>query len=151
LRAVTTVDVFKHAERIEAIAATIYAFFARQFAGDEKARALFKRLEAEEIQHATRVRLLAARYVADRRLIERFGHSAELEACLHIAEAALVEVNAGAWGADVTAVKLRLAELEIRLARAHAQAIAEGGHPALRDFFRQLALQDEAHAQLLKP
>jgi hypothetical protein len=148
---VTTFDVFKCAERIEAVAAAIYASFARQFAGDEQIRGLFVRLEAEEIQHAARVRLLASRYRSDTKLLDRVSGAAELEACLHAAETALAEVSQGAWGQDLAAIKLRLALLETQLSKAHAQAIAADGHPALRDFFRQLALQDEAHVALLKP
>jgi hypothetical protein len=148
---VTTFDVFRVAESIESIAAAIYAACARQFAGDEQGRALFARLEAEELQHASRIRLLATQYRTDRRLLERVAGAAELQGCLRVAEDALSEVQGGAWGADLAAVKLRLADLETRLSRAHAQTIALDGHPALRDFFRQLALQDEAHARLLEP
>lgn len=150
-RAVTTFDVFRSAERIELVAAAIYAAIAKQLAADEKLRALFVRLEAEELQHASRVRLLASRYRSDRRLLARVGDGAPLEACLRLAEEALADVSAGAWGQDVAALKLRLAALETELSRAHAQAIAEDGDPALRDFFRQLALQDEAHVALLRP
>lgn len=147
----TTLDVFRAAERIETIAANIYALCAQQFASDAQARALFARLEAEEQQHASRIRLLAARYRTDRKLLERFAGGGELEECLRIAEAALAEASRGAWGSDLRAVKGRLAELETQLSRAHAQVIAQDGHPALRDFFQQLALQDEAHVQLLRP
>lgn len=147
----TTFDVFRCAERIEAFAAEIYAAVAQQFADDDEARGLFKRLEAEEIQHASRVRLLASRYRGDTKILDRVSGAAELEACLRTAEAALSEVRGGAWGGDLAAIKARLATLEHQLARAHAQVIAQDGHPALRDFFRQLALQDEAHVALLEP
>lgn len=147
----TSFDAFKVAERIEAVAAAIYAAVARQFASDERARALFVRLEAEELQHASRIRLLASQYRSDRRLLERFTGGAELAACLRLAEGALAEVLGGAWGSDLAAVKARLADLEAKISSAHAQALAQDGHPALRDFFRQLALQDEAHVQLLEP
>lgn len=146
----TTFDVFGRAERIETIAAAIYAAVAKQFADDEQARALFVRLEAEEVQHASRVRLLAGRYRVDRKLLERVAGVAELDACLAQAEAALAEVTAGAWGRDLAAIKARLALLETQLASAHAHVMAEDGHPGLREFFRQLALQDDAHVALLK-
>lgn len=147
----TSFDAFKVAERIEAVAAAIYATVARQFASDEQARALFARLEAEELQHASRIRLLASQYRSDRRLLERFTGGAELAGCLRLVEGALAEVLGGAWGSDLPAVKRRLADLEAQLSTAHAQALAQDGHPALRDFFRQLALQDEGHVQLLEP
>jgi hypothetical protein len=148
---VTRFDVFQMAERIEMINAAIYGAVAKQFAGDERARALFARLEAEELQHASRVRLLATQYRTDRKLLERFPGTAELEGCLRLAEDALAEAQAGVLGTELSAVKARLADLEARLSRAHAQSIAQDGHPGLRDFFRKLALQDEAHVGLLAP
>jgi rubrerythrin len=146
---VTTFEVFKTAERIENVAAAIYAFFAKQFADDPDLRALFVRLETEEQQHASRVRLLASRYRSDSKLLANVPGGPELDACLAQAEAALAEVQAGAWGRELAGIKERLARLEAQMAGAHAQAIAKDGHPALRDFFRQLALQDEAHLALL--
>lgn len=145
----TTFDVFKTAERIETIAASIYAAVAKRFAADEKARALFGRLEQEEVQHAARVRLLASRYRGDKKILAKIPGVAELESCLALAEAALAEVLAGTWGGDLAATKLRLVQLEGVLSKAHAQTIAKDGDPSLRDFFRQLALQDDAHAALL--
>lgn len=145
----TTFDVFKKAERIETTAASIYAAIAKRFAEDEPVRTLFARLEQEEIQHASRVRLLASRYRGDKRILSRVPGVAELEVCLAQAEAALAEVLAGGWGRDLAPIKARLAQLEGQLSRAHAQVIAEDGDPSLRDFFRQLALQDDAHAALL--
>lgn len=145
----TTFDVFKRAERIEGIAAAIYAALAKQFSADATASALFARLEAEEVQHASRVRLLASRYRSDTRILEKVPGVAELEICLAQAETALAEVVAGSWGSDLARVKGRLAQLEAQLAKAHSHVIAEDGHPSLRDFFRQLALQDDGHAALL--
>jgi rubrerythrin len=151
VRRVTTLDVFRCAERIEAIAAAIYAALAQQFADDAPTRALFARLEHEEHQHAARIRLLARRYRADRTLLERFSAVTELQECLRVSEQALAEVLAGAWGRELVEVKTRLLELEARIGQAHAQAISHEGHPALRAFFEQLALQDEAHLELLRP
>jgi hypothetical protein len=147
---VPTLDVFRRAERIEVVSAAIYAALAKQFAGDAAARALFARLEQEELQHAARVRLLASRYRSDRTLLERFEGAEALGACLRDAEQALSEVLQGAWGDDLVAVKARAAELETRLGQAHAHAVAREGHPALREFFEQLALQDDAHLDLLR-
>lgn len=145
----TTFDVFRTAERIEAVAAAIYAEVAKRFAADEKARALFARLEQEELQHASRVRLLASRYRGDTRILPKVPGVADLESCLSHAEAALADVRAGAWDGDVAETRRRLVQLEGLLSRAHAQTIAKDGDPSLRDFFRQLALQDDAHAALL--
>jgi rubrerythrin len=149
LRAVTTWDVFRRAERIEALAAAIYGSLAKQFAGDPDARALFARLEQEELQHAARVRLLASRYRGDKKILENVAGAAEIEACVAVVEKALAEVAAGEWGTDLVEIRRRLVALEGELHEAHAQCMSTGGHPALRDFFRQLALQDDGHAALL--
>jgi rubrerythrin len=147
---VSTFEVLKRAERIEAIAASIYGFFAKQFADDPKVRALFARLEAEELQHASRVRLLASSYRSDSKVLGTLTVGPELEACVAQAEAALAEVQAGRWGKDLPAIADRLSLLEHDLAKAHAQILAQDANPALRDFFRQLAQQDEAHVALLR-
>lgn len=146
----STFELFKRAELIETIAAEIYALCARRFASDEKARALFVRLEAEEVQHAARIRLLAGRYRSDSRLVARVSGASELDACLAAAEQVRAELGAESFGADLRVLKARLAELEARLSHAHAQALAQEADPAVLDFFRQLALQDEAHVQLLR-
>lgn len=147
----TSLDVFGCAERIEAIAAAIYGVFAKQFADDPAAHGLFARLELEEYQHAARIRLLGSQYRKDRKLIERFTGTAELVACLRTGEQALAEALAGTWGDNLIAVKTRLLELEAQLGKAHANLIAQDGLPALRQFFEQLALQDAAHRELLRP
>jgi rubrerythrin len=144
-------DVFRCAERIEAVSAAIYAALAKRFDGDDAARVLFARLEQEELQHAARVRLLANRYRADRTLLARFEGAPALEACLRDAEQALRQVIHGEWGTDLADAKAHVAELEERLARAHAEVVARAGHPALREFFERLALQDGAHRELLRP
>lgn len=146
----TTYDLLARAERIEATAAAIYAALAVQFARNPAARSLFEALAAEELQHASRVRLLAARYKHDGKLV-RNGPSRvpALEACLADAQAALADIRAGRWGADFAATKRRLGELEDCLAKAHAEVIARDANPDLRLFFEQLARQDEAHARLL--
>jgi len=147
----STFDLFKSAERIEALAGAIYGALANQFCDDEPTRAMFAKLEAEELQHASRVRLLAGAYRADSKLIGRVAGAAELEGCCAAAEAALAEVLAGAWAQDLAGIKRRLAVLELDMAKAHAHFLSQDGHPGLRDFFRQLADQDDAHLALLEP
>jgi rubrerythrin len=148
---VSTFELFKCAERIEAVSAALYAALARRFRDDPEAHALFVRLGAEELQHASRIRLVAASYRNDSGVLERVRGAKELEACLAESERALADVEAGIWGSDVTQVKRRLRFLEAELSRAHAHTLLEDGDPGLRDFFRQLAAQDAAHAELLKP
>ena len=146
----STYQLFERAERIEAVSARIYGALARTFRADPGARELFARLEAEEDQHATRVRLLAAHYRHDPKLPVAADASA-LDACLDGATRALSEIEAGRWGSDLEEVKRRLAALEARCAAAHAHLIAASASPALREFFAALAEQDEAHARLLAP
>jgi rubrerythrin len=138
------------AERIEALSAELYGLLAERFRAEPEASGLFLRLECEETQHASRIRLLAARYGHDARLLGRAGaETAFLEGLVARAEEVVGEVRAGGWGNDLDEVKRRLAETELLFCNAHAQFLAEGGHPLLREFFAQLAEQDEAHAQLL--
>lgn len=144
----TTWQLLERAERVEAVSAKIYAALARRFRGEPTVHSLFGRLEAEELQHASRVRLLAAHHRNDTKLAVDAG-AAELDACIEEATGALSEIEAGLWPADLAEVKRRLRALEDRLARAHAELLARDAPPSLRSFFASLAAQDEAHARLL--
>jgi len=147
-----TYELLRLAERIELLSARLYALLAEQFRGDREASELFLRLESEEAQHASRIRLLAARYRHDAKLLERVSVEPRfLEELLRRGEAIVAEVAAGAWGDDLRAVKRRLGDLELEFCHAHAHFLSEDGHPALRAFFAQLSEQDEAHARLLSP
>jgi hypothetical protein len=145
----STFDVFRKAERVETVSAEIYAALARRFSDDPDAYALFVQLEAEELQHASRVRLLAATYRNDSKLVGAVHGGEELAACLSEAEAALAEVQAGRWGSTLGEVLKRLARLEDRLVLAHANLLALNAGGGLREFFEQLARMDDAHVQLL--
>jgi rubrerythrin len=147
---VTTYQLFDRAEKIELLSARVYAALSQVFAGDPEVRALFARLEAEEQQHASRVRLLAAHYRNDPKL-QVDAPAAELDRCVEEAGRALAEIEAGLWPADVAEVKRRLRELEDRLGRAHAHLLATAATPSLHAFFVALAEQDAAHARLLAP
>lgn len=145
-----TYDLLRLAGRIEALSAELYGLLAERFRGDPEASGLFLRLECEEAQHASRIRLLAARYRHDGKLLGSVGaDGALLEGLVRRAEELVGEVRAGGFGDDLAAVKRRLAETEHLFCQAHAQFLSDGGHPELRAFFAQLAEQDEAHAQLL--
>ncbi len=147
----TTYDLFDVAERVEVVAAEIYGELATRHGDDPEARALFARLHDEELQHAARVRLLAGRYRQDPRVLERAASDPEeLRRVVADAEATLAEIRAGWWGDSVADAKGRLAEMEDRLARAHADRLAREAHPALREFFEQLAAQDRGHRELLR-
>ncbi len=144
----TTYKLFETAERIEATAAEIYHVLADQLSGDPEAQDLFQRLEAEELQHASRVRLLAARYRHDPRLLGPSPDSAGLDRLLSEAQQALAAVRAGAVARTPAEARAWAAELEETFARAHAELIASAGHPGLREFFTQLAEQDRGHREL---
>jgi len=145
----TNFDLFGRAERIEIVAAAIYGALAKRFREDADAEELFTRLEAEELQHANRIRLLASAYRTDPKLLAKVSGGDELDTCLTEAEDALHEVQTGGWGPGLDDVKQRLGLLEVRLAKAHANMLALNGNGVLRDFFERLALMDDAHARLL--
>lgn len=141
-------QLFQRAERVEWLSARVYGALKLRFEGDTAARSLFVRLEAEEEQHAKRVRLLAAHYSHDRALTVD-ADAGDLELCAAACEEAIAEIEAGAWGTDLAEVKRRLFELETRLVRAHADLLARNAIPALRDFLAQLAALDTEHLALL--
>ena len=147
----STFQLFEKAEQLELVCAGIYRALAEQFRADAAASDLFQRLEAEERQHAVRVKLLAARYQHDSKLLEAAAVAAHhLDELLAEAQAVLSRVAAGAWGASLEVVKGELADLEDRFSAAHAHVIAQTANPALRTFFEQLARQDKAHLELLR-
>jgi rubrerythrin len=146
----TTYQIFEIAERIELVSAAGYALLAERFRGDLHSRAVFLRLEEEELQHAARVRLLAARYRHDPRLLDGApANPSELTLMLEDAEAALASIRAGTFADTAEEAMVNLVALEERCGRAHAELIAQDGHPALRDFFVQLSTQDDGHRELL--
>lgn len=145
----TNYQLLEKAERLELLAQLIYEALSGRFAGET--REIFKRLAEEESQHAARVRLLAARYRQDRRLVATLMVDTPLlDRLLIEAEEALAAVNAGAWDGDARAALASAAELESRFCQAHAQSLSQGANGELRAFFEQLAAQDKAHAALLK-
>lgn len=144
----TTYQLLEKAERLELLAEQLYLALAARFGGE--AKALFSRLAAEEAQHAARVRLLAARYRQDSRLVGSLAvDTPQLDRLLREAEEALAGVRAGAWDGDPAAAIEGAAELERRFCTAHAQSLPREAHPDLRAFFEQLAAQDRAHLDLL--
>lgn len=146
----STYELLEKAERVELTAERIYRTLAGRFAGD--ARALFLRLAGEEAQHASRVRLLAARYRHDKRLVAALAADLTLvERLLREAGEALQAVEAGAWDGDAGAALTSALALEHRFCEVHAQILSQDAHPELRAFFDQLAAQDQAHLELLGP
>jgi rubrerythrin len=143
---------FEKAVQLELLSAAIYRALAEQFQGQAEALALFQKLEEEEVQHAQRVQLLAARYRHDSRLFEDVSAAlAPIDALLVEAGAILDQIAARAWGGEsLEAVKGKLVALEDRFSVAHAHVIATAADPGLRSFFEQMAAQDLGHRQLLR-
>jgi rubrerythrin len=143
---------FAASERLELLAAELYRILAERFAATEAVRELFWKLHQEEIQHASRVRLLAAQYRHDSGL---FGSAALFDGApdprlmLAEVEATVREVAAGAWGNDLQEVRARLIAMEKRCVSLHAQFMVAGAPPEISSFFEELARQDEQHEQLL--
>jgi rubrerythrin len=141
---------FDIAEKLEQTCAQIYEALAEQFEDQAEPRALFRRLAGEERQHASRVRLLAARYRHDSKLFGGVETAArQLEPLLAEAQGVLERVRARAWAADLEIIRSELVDLEDRFQGAHAQVIASLADPGLKRFFEQMAAQDDAHRALL--
>ena len=146
--------ILQAAERLEMLASGLYRLLADRFAHDPPAHELFLRLADEEVQHAARVRLLAAQYRNDRRMFDEAIRLAgttlqDPEAAVAAASALVEEVASGAWGDDLATVKDRLVDLEESCASFHAQFLARGVHPEVARFFDELASQDREHQRLL--
>ena len=141
---------FETAERLEETCALIYEALSERFQSHAAASELFRRLAAEERQHATRVRLLAARYRHDSRLFESVDMAGSgMEGMLAEAKATLERIRAGAWASDLELVRGELVDLEDRFQAAHAEVIAALADPELKKFFSSMAAQDEGHRRLL--
>lgn len=144
----STYQLLEKAVQIELVAERLYRALAERFDGD--ARTLFRRLAEEEGQHAARIRLLAARYLQDRRLVPSLDPDISLlDRLLKESEEALAAALGGVWDGDAQAARLATVELERRFCMVHAQVLSSEGHPELRAFFEQLAQQDRAHQELL--
>lgn len=146
----TNYDVLERAEKIELLASELYAALARHFADDPPARQLFTRLRDEELQHAARVRMLATQSLRDPKLLAKItDEPRRLDGLLRELGAMIARVQDGRWELDLAGTRAALLELEERCARAHTEEL-DGLHASLRDFFEQLARQDQAHEELLR-
>jgi rubrerythrin len=143
-------EIFGRAERIERAAAELYRVARTGLSRHEGERALFSRLEEEELQHAARVRLLAAHYRNDPRLFRlAVGAEARLDAIERSLRQLAAELCAAHSERDAARLRERLLETEERCAGSHAEILADGADPHLRRFFEELARQDRAHHALL--
>jgi len=143
-------EIFDKAERLEMLSAEIYRLLAERFRGEPAASDVFTRLMEEELQHATRIRLLKARYRHDARLFENADlTSANLDAVVREGQETVAAIARGEWSASLEVVKQELAEIEDRFGAAHAHVLCEGAVAPVRAFFEQLARQDQEHRRLL--
>ncbi|HET7755181.1 MAG TPA: ferritin family protein [Anaeromyxobacteraceae bacterium] len=143
---------FAASERVELLAAEMYRLLAERFASREPVRALFRKLHEEEIQHASRVRLLAAQYRNDSGLFRDaalFDGAPDPRELVVEIEAMVRAIEGGAWGTDLGQIRARVVEMEKRCVTLHAQFLVAGAPEAISSFFRELARQDEAHERLL--
>jgi rubrerythrin len=146
----STYQLLEKAEQVELLAEQLYLALAARFDGEPKS--IFRRLAAEEAQHATRIRLLSARYRQDKKLVATLAaDTALLDRLLLEAGEALAAAKGGAWDGAPEAALESAAALERRFCQVHAQVLSQAGHPELRAFFDQLAAQDRAHLELLGP
>jgi rubrerythrin len=144
----STFNLLQRAEKLELVAADLYLALSERYPGE--AGALFARLAREEGQHAARIRLLAARYQHDSRLIATHRvDMQEIEALVVEAGASLAAILRGEWDGDRDGTIRRVADMEARFCKAHAHALPRDAHPELLAFFEQLSTQDEAHRLLL--
>jgi rubrerythrin len=147
---VSAYEIFGRAERIERAAAELYRSARAGLSRHSAERALFSRLEDEELQHAARVRLLAAHYRNEPRLF-RLADGAEgrLDAIERSLRQLAAELVAAHSDADAARLRERLLEVEEHCSASHAEILADGADPHLRRFFEELARQDKAHHALL--
>lgn len=145
-------SLFAAAERLELLAAEMYRLLAERFASREPVRALFLRLHQEEIQHASRVRLLAAQYRNDPWLFSSavlFHGAPDPAQLVREVEVVVRELEAGAWGEDLEETRARVVEMERRCVSLHSQFLVAGAPKEIASFFEELARQDEEHERLL--
>jgi hypothetical protein len=143
-------EIFARAEQVELAGAALYRRVADALPWAAQDRDLLLRLEAEEIQHAARVRLLSAQYRNDPRLFRLaptcLAKLVEAEAA---AEALAQEIDDGRWSDDLSGLKAHMADLEARWGASHADVLAECSDGNVSRFFRDLARQDHEHRAIL--
>jgi rubrerythrin len=143
---------FAAAERLELLAAEMYRLLAERFASREPVRAVFLKLHQEEIQHATRVRLLAAQHRTDPWLFSSavlFHGAPDPMLMVREVEEMVRDLEAGVWGKDLQDARARVVEMERRCVSLHAQFLVAGAPKEISSFFAELARQDEEHERLL--
>ncbi len=137
--------------RVEALAEELYAGLAATYEGQPWLRDLFRRLAAEEGQHAMRIRLLrihAGRTPWPMATLQAVG--GDLEALAEAIAALREEFRSLSGAGDAREVLRKVAELEVRFATVHAEELARSADPEIERLFGSLALQDARHRQLIE-
>jgi len=147
----TTSGFLAAAERMETIANSLYEDLAVAYSGQPELHQFFRRLAAEEAQHAMRIRLLQrhrGNSVWPRDVVERFGRDVQVL----VGEMEAIRRELGMTGPleDATDLLRRLATLEDRSRSVHAQDLARHAGPEAESLFTTLALQDSAHGVLIQ-
>jgi len=147
----TTAQCFRSAERVEMLAQELYAALAEAFSARPALRDLFRRLSAEEAQHALRIRLLEKHRGKAAWAPEMVGSICDdLQGMT--AEIAAMKAEFGQPGgpppADV--VLRRVAAMERGFGTLHAEELARSAEPEVRALFESLALQDATHQALIR-
>ncbi|MGA8891538.1 MAG: hypothetical protein WB493_08215 [Anaeromyxobacteraceae bacterium] len=147
----TTAQCFRSAERVERLAQELYAALSEAFAARPALRDLFRRLSAEEAQHAMRIRLL-----------ERHGGKAAWAPetvgtlCDDLRdmadEVAGMKAEFGRPGGPPPPdeVLKRVAAMERSFGALHAEELARSAEPDVQALFESLARQDAAHLALIR-
>jgi hypothetical protein len=142
---------FRSAERVEMLAQELYAGLADAFAARPPLRDLFRRLAAEEAQHALRIRLLERHRGKAPWAPEVVGAiCADLDGMT--AEITAMKADLGRPGEPPPAdeVLRRVAAMERRFGRLHAEELARSAEPEVRVLFESLARQDATHQALIR-
>ena len=139
--------VLDKAERVEALAAQLYAAMATRFDVESKGRSLFERLAREEQQHALRVRMLASQ-VRKRNVVE-IEEPADLDGMIPYLENLILSVGKSDGMADLERAIGFCVALENKLAGVHASKLCRA-HPDLFEVFEALARADREHCSLLQ-
>jgi rubrerythrin len=139
------------AERVETLAQELYAILAEAFAAEPALASLFRRLAAEEGQHALRIRLLerhAGRSPWQPQVLDRVGQ--DLDAMAREIEELRTRLAGLPSPLDAFSVIAHLASMEERAHAAHAHELAHSAVPEIAHLFRTLAAQDAGHGALLR-
>lgn len=148
----TTRECLEAAARIEVLVQELYTSLAERYDDRSELRDLFRRLAAEEEQHAYRIRTLARHDPGAPAWDEQtLSPMAGLLGAMESELIALGEEEAGRREAtDPRGILLRVIDFEGRFASIHAEHLARGLEPGVQGLFSALARQDQLHQQLLE-